>query len=319
MARSKGSARVANAFARAFIERQRELAASQAAEAATSLSVALNKAQSDLEDSERALTLFEARSRLADAPTQTASILGSISDVQSKERAVDAERVQAEGQLSGTNGLLATLPGTIDASRVISRSSVADQLEQQLSQQQLNLRILRRQFTARYPEVVSTESQIATLQSELKSTAPTDITSRSVEPNPLAASLASEAATLQAQIAGNSVQLRLLRSQEASLLAQLRVFPASVSELSALQRRQKAAETIYDALQNNYFNAVVARSMAVSDLSIVQYADPALATVRPPKGLAFIVAILVAAVIALGIVGLLEWSPEERMAVSAVR
>jgi uncharacterized protein involved in exopolysaccharide biosynthesis len=314
-----GSARIANAFARTFIERQRELAASQAAEAAASLSVALNKAQSDLADSERALTLFEARNQLADAPTQTTSILASISDVQSKERAVGAERVQAEGQLSSSNGQLAQLPGTIDASQVISRSPSAAQLEQQLSQQQLNLRILQRQFTARYPEVVSAENQIATLQSELKSTAPTSITSRNVEPNPLAASLASQAATLQAQIAGNSAQLRLLRSQEASLLAQLRVFPASVSELSTLQRRQKAAETIYDALQNNYFNAVVARSMAVSDLSIVQYADPALATVRPPKALAFIVAILVAAVIALGIVGLLEWSPEERMAVSAVR
>jgi uncharacterized protein involved in exopolysaccharide biosynthesis len=306
---ANGSARVANAFAREFIDRQRELAASQAAEAAASLSLALDKAQSDLGAAERALTLFESTNQLADAPTQTTGILSSISDVQSKERAVDAERVQAEGQLSRTSKELAVLPGTIDASQVISGSPVADQIEQQLSQQELNLRLLRRQYTARYPEVVAAENQIVTLRSELKRTAPTRVTSRNVEPNPMAAELASQAATLRAQIVGNSAQLHLLRSQEAALLAQLRVFPAGVSELSALQRRAKAAETIYDALQNNYFNAVVAKSMAVSDLSIIQYADPALATGRPPRLISLLAAILVAALVALAIVALLEWSP----------
>lgn len=316
---ANGSARVANAFAEQFIDRQRELAASQAAEAAASLSVALEKARSDLADADRALTLFESRYRLADSQTQTTGILSSISDVQSKERAVDTERVQAEGQLSRTNKELAALPGNIEASQVISGSPAADQIEQQLSQQQLNLRLLRQQFTSRYPDVIAAESRIATLQSELKNIPLTRVTSRNLEVNPMAAELASQAATLRAQIAGNAAQLHLLRSQESALLGQLRVFPGQLSELSALQRQQKAAETIYEALQSSYFNAVVAKSMAVSDLSIIQNADPALATVRPPKSLGLIAAILVAALIALGIVGLLDWSPAQSIARSEVR
>jgi uncharacterized protein involved in exopolysaccharide biosynthesis len=314
-----GSALVANTFARVFIDQERQLAASQAAEAAASLSVALKKARSDLVSAERALTLFESRHRLADAPTQTTAILSAISDVQSKERTVDAERVQAEGQLSRIGTELAAVPGTIDASKVISASPVADQLEQQLSQQELNLRLLRRQFTARYPDVVATESQIATLRSQLKRAPSTKVTSRNIEPNPQAAALTSEAATLRAQIVGNSAELQLLRSQEASLLDQLRVFPAGVSELSTLQRNEKSAEAIYNALQNNYFNAVVARSMAVSDLSIVQYADPALASVNPPRLPSLFAVILVAALITLTIVALLEWSPVGSMSLSEVR
>jgi succinoglycan biosynthesis transport protein ExoP len=316
---ARGSALVANAFARVFIDQQRALAASQAAEAAASLSVALKKAQSDLVAAQRALTLFESRNQLADAPTQTTAILSAISDVQSKERALDAERVQAQGQLSRIGTELAALPGTIDASNVISGSPVADQIEQQLSQQQLNLRLLRRQYTARYPDVVAAENQIATLRSQLRRVPPTKVTSRNVEPNPLAAALASQAATLRAQTVGNSAQLTLLRSQEASLLDQLRVFPAGVSELSTLQRREKAAEAIYVALQNNYFNAIVARSMAVTDLSIVQYADPALATVRPARLISLLAVILVAALITLAIVALLEWSVPQSMSLGEVR
>ena len=199
---ARGSAAVANTFARVFIDQQRQLAASQAAEAAASLSLALNKAQTDLTAAEQALTLFESRNQLADATTQTTAVLSAISDVQSKERTIDVERVQAEGQLSRTNKELAAIPGTIDASEVIGASPVADQIEQQLSQDELNLRLLRRQFYHAISQVVATENQIGMLRAELKSLTPTRVTSRNLEPNPTAAALASQAATLRAAIVG---------------------------------------------------------------------------------------------------------------------
>jgi uncharacterized protein involved in exopolysaccharide biosynthesis len=302
-----GSAAIANAFARAFIERQRVLAASQASEAGASLSVALNKAQADLSNADRALTLFESRHELADANTQTTSLLSAIGDVQSKERAVDDERVQAEGQLSSIVGQLSSLPQTVDASKTISSSPIADQIEQQLAQQRLQLSLLRRQFTEKYPDVIATQKQIASLQSELTQTPPTKVTSRNVELNPLNTALTSQAATLQSQIAGDFEQYKLLRSQESGLLGQLRRYPEDVSELSDLQRQAKAAESIYDALQNNYFNAVVAKSMAVSDVSLIQVADPSLATVRPPRLLALFTVIGIAFFATIGIIYLLDW------------
>jgi uncharacterized protein involved in exopolysaccharide biosynthesis len=314
-----GSAAVANAFARAFIERQRELAASQASEAATSLSVALGKAQADLSNAERALTLFESRRELADASTQTTTILSAIGDIQSKERAVEAERVQAQAQLASVGGQIAAVPRTIDASRTISSSPVADQLEQQLAQQRLQLAVLRRQFTEKYPDVVATEKQIASLEAALAALPATKVTSRNLEPNPLRTALRSQAATLQAQMAGDGAQLDVLRYQEASLLGRLRVFPEDVSELSNLQRRAKADEAIYDALQTNYFNAVVAKSMAVSDLSVIQYADPSEASVRPPRLPALIAVALVALVASLAIVAVLDRSTVGSMSLSEAR
>lgn len=302
-----GSASIANAFVSSFIAQQRVLAASQASEAAVSLSKALSKAQTDLSDANRALTLFESRHELADASTQTTSLLSAISDIQSKARTVEVDRMQAQGQLSSLGAVLATSPRTVNANRLISSSPVADQIEQQLAQQRVQLRLLRQQFTEKYPDVVSTEKQIASLEAALKEVPSTKLTSRSEEPNPLKAGLTSQTTNLQAQIAGDSAQLRLLRSQEASLLDQLRLYPQDLAELSDLQRRAKAAEAIYDALQNNYFNAVVAKSMAVSDLTVIQQADPSAASARPPRLPALLTVVLVAFFAAVAIVALLDW------------
>ncbi|MFY9633039.1 MAG: hypothetical protein WAJ94_15665 [Candidatus Cybelea sp.] len=313
------SAAAANGIAHEFVSRQRVLAASQAAEAAGSLSIALEKARGELSTSERALETFETRHEIADAATQTTSILGAISDVESKERVVEAERVQAQGQLSALTGQIAAAPSKIDATTVIGASPTNDQLQQQLSQQRIQLAILRRQFTDQYPEVVATESQIAGLEAALAKAPPTRVTSQNIEPNPLTSSLVSQAGTLKAQVTGNAAQIDLLRSQELALRNQLRLFPADIAELAALQRQEKSAETIFNALQTNYFNAVVAKNMAVSDLSVVQEADPALAKVKPPLALSLIAIAVIALLGTVGIIALLDWYARSSVALSEAR
>jgi uncharacterized protein involved in exopolysaccharide biosynthesis len=300
------AAAAANALARDFVAKQRVLAASQASDAAASLSIALHKAQTDVSNAERDLTLFESRHEVADASTQTSSIINAISDVQAKERAIDAERVQAQGQLADLTAQVQGVPATIDASTTIGETPQRDQVEQQLVQQRMALALLRRQFTDKYPEVIATESQIAGLEAELARTPSTRVSSKNVEPNPLSSSLVSQASTLKAQVTGNLAQLDVLRSQEDDLRNQLRTFPEDLTELASLQRRAKSAETIYDALQTNYFNAVVAKNMAVSDLSVVQEADPAVAKNKPPLTLSFLAIGVIALLGAVGWVFLLD-------------
>lgn len=306
------SAAVANKFARAFISQQRTLAASQASEAAASLSIALKKAGADLHRSEAALTTFESQHELADVAGQTTNILNAIGDIQSRERTAEADAAQAQAQLSSIGSQLESAPSTIQASKIVSTDPVADQIQQQLAQQRLQLNVLRQQFTEKYPDVVATEKQIASLESALAALSKSRVTSTTTEPNPFAASLSNQAATLRAQIAGSTAQVSALRDQESALLGRLRVFPGDISELSDLQRREKSAEAIYDAIQSNYFNAVVAQNMAVSDLSIVQYADPAAASVKPPRMLALIMIAIVALFVTLAAVVLVEWTSDSR-------
>ncbi|HET6274868.1 MAG TPA: hypothetical protein VFE16_02855 [Candidatus Cybelea sp.] len=306
------SAAVANEFARAFISQQRTLAASQASEAAASLAIALKKAGADLHRAEGDLTRFESQHELADVAGQTTNILNAIGDIQSRERIAQADAAQAQAQLSSIGSQLGSAPSTIQASKIVSTDPVADQIQQQLAQQRLQLSVLRQQFTEKYPDVVATEKQIASLEAALAALSKSRVTSTTTEPNPFAASLSSQAATLRSQIAGSTAQVGALRDQEAALLGRLRVFPGDISELSDLQRREKSAEAIYDAIQNNYFNAVVAQNMAVSDLSIVQYADPAAASVKPPRVLALFMIAIVALFVTLAAVVLIEWTSDSR-------
>lgn len=313
------SATIANAYANEFVAEQRDLVISQASQASASLAIALRKAQSDLGSAENALTLFESRHEIADSSTQTSSIIAAIGDVQSKERVIDAERVQAEGQLASMTGAIGAAPATIDAGTVISSSPASERIAEQLSQQQVQLHLLRQQFTEKYPDVIATERQIAGLQATLAKTPATQVTSKTVQPNPLSSSLVSQAATLKAQVTGNIAQLDLLRSQELALRNQLRDFPANLTELASLQRQAKSAETIYNQLQTNYFNALVAKSMAVSELSVISQADPSLAKVRPPLALSLLAVAVFAILATVAIVTLLEWLAVSTLAYSEAR
>jgi uncharacterized protein involved in exopolysaccharide biosynthesis len=216
-------------------------------------------------------------------------------------------------------GAIGAAPATVDAGTVISSSPASERIAEQLSQQQVQLHLLRQQFTEKYPDVIATERQIAGLQATLAKTPATQVTSKTVQPNPLSSSLVSQAATLKAQVTGNIAQLDLLRSQELALRNQLRDFPANLTELASLQRQAKSAETIYNQLQTNYFNALVAKSMAVSELSVISQADPSLAKVRPPLALSLLAVAVFAILATVAIVALLEWLAVSTLAYSEAR
>jgi uncharacterized protein involved in exopolysaccharide biosynthesis len=76
---------------------------------------------------------------------------------------------------------------------------------------------------------------------------------------------------------------------------------------------------MYNQLQTNYFNAVVAKNMAVSELSVISEADPNLAKVRPPLVLSLLAVGVFAILATVAIVALLEWLAVSTLALSEAR
>lgn len=301
------AAAIANAVALEFVDRQRKLAASQAAQAAGSLAIALQRAQSDLSAAESGLTDFESHNGVADANGQTTAIITALDDIQSKTRTAELDRAQAQGQLLSVGSQAATIRQTVEQSKTIDTAPVAEEIDKELSEQRVALAQLEQQFTGKYPDVIAAKHQIAGLEAALAKTPRTRVASTTVALNPVGTSLNGQAATLEAQIAGDTSELKTLHAQEESLEAELRAFPGLVSQLGTLQRRAKSAESIYDALQSSYFNAIVAKSMAVANLNVVQQASPELAEVRPSLVLTLALMALVAFLITVAAVALLDW------------
>ncbi len=293
-----GSAALANAFAREFVRRQRELAASQASEATQSLGVALDAAKLDLTAADRRLVEFESQRALSNGDVQTTNILAAISDTESKIRAAQISRAQADAEASRLSGLLRETPTTVSSQKTVGVSPTNDQLQSLLTAQQVRLRLLRRQFSDDYPDVVDAKNQIATLTTALRSTPQRRVDSLTFAANPLSPQLEGQLAGFRTESAGDGAQMEQLQRQETALYLSLRQAPSGVSELSNLQRQVKSDEAIYDALQDNYFKAVVAKNMAVSDLAVVSWADPAMADVRPRRSAAIAVIALVSLLIA---------------------
>jgi polysaccharide biosynthesis transport protein len=303
----EGSAALANCFAREFLRRQRELAASQAAEASQSVGLALDTAKQDLASDDRRLIEFESHYALANGDVQTTNMLAAISDTQSKLRMAELSRAQAVAEAARLSGLLRQTPATVSSQKTLGVSPTNDQLQSLLAAQQVRLRLLRRQFSNDYPDVVDARNQIDTLTSALRSTPGTRVDSLTFASNPVSAQLEEQLASFKTEAAGDGAQVEQLQRQQSLLYLSLRQTPSGVSELSNLQRQVKSDETIYDALQDNYFKAVVAKSMAVSDLAIVSWADPAMADVRPRLSVAILVIALVSLLISFASIWTIDW------------
>jgi polysaccharide biosynthesis transport protein len=298
---------VANAFATQFVAHESAIASSQARQAARSLSQSATFARSEVFEAESQLSRFQARHSLADSAQQTTELLNAEADLRSKERSALLDRSGASAQLRIVANEVGTLPATIESSKTMTQPAVADTLRGQLVQEQVTLRQLQQQFTDSYPDVVAAKQQITNLERSISALPAREESSSVIAPNPLGASLQTTQAALQSQVQGDSAQLSALRTQEASLHAQLVSLPSVLMQYDRLQREVKTDGALYDALEAAYYNAVVAENMAVSDVAVVQLADPAVAETRPPLSIALLSIVLIATFFAFGMTFLVDW------------
>lgn len=298
---------VANAFAEQFVAHESAIASSQARQAARSLRESATFARSEVFEAESQLSQFQARHSLADSAQQTTELLNAAAELRSKERNALLDRSGASAQLRIVASEAGTLPATIEASKTMTQPAVGDTLRGQLVQEQVTLRQLQQQFTDSYPDVVAAKLQIANLERSISALPAREESSSVLAPNPLGASLKTTEAALESQVQGDSAQLSTLRTQEASLHAQLVSLPSVLAQYDRLQREVKTDSALYDALEAAYYNAVVAENMAVSDVAVVQLADPAVAETRPPLSIALLSIVLIAAFFAFGVTFVVDW------------
>jgi succinoglycan biosynthesis transport protein ExoP len=292
------SARIANAFGAAVVNRERELVASQATTAIGFLQQEMPAAQQTMHAAEASLAKFEATHHIADIDAQTQATITQAATIDSKIGQVQADQRVQRAMLASDNRQLAGVPATITGGETVAQNPVVAQLQAQLSQAQVQLRALQRQYTNAYPGVITAKSQVATLQREIAAQQATVVASTNTVPNPLYQQIQQQIAQATSAIASDSAQLRALQAQRTQMNPQLAALPAQAAALSDLQRAATSSQGIYGALQQSYNNAQIARDTALSDVTITQPADPRFAAVRPNLILNTILGIVLGAVLA---------------------
>lgn len=295
------SAAIANAFATAFISRERDFVRSQATAALGFLSAELPKAEAQMRQSSSELARFQAANGFLDAGTHVQDVVSQSSAIESKIAALSLDRREAQALLANAGRQLDALAPTIDNAKQISVNPVIADLRSKLEDVDLQLANARAQYTDQHPAVISLKKQRAALLSRISSQPETINSGNTLAPNPLYQSLQQQAAGYQQRIDGDGAQIALLQTQRAQMAPLLRRLPQQGVELATLQQRAKLALDVYNALEQKFNDATIARSTAISDVTIVQAATVDSAVASPNLILNMAVA-LVAGLILGGIV-----------------
>ncbi|HWZ90574.1 MAG TPA: polysaccharide biosynthesis tyrosine autokinase [Polyangiaceae bacterium] len=178
---------------------------------------------------------------------------------------------------------------------------ILSELQTQLAQITVQLQEARAHYTDEHPTVISLKQQQAELKHAISLEAPTIVSSQNTITNPVYSTLEQQAATLRSQLASDSAQTSVLRRQLAGLQPAIAQLPGEAAQLAALQRRAKLAEDVYDELQRKNGEAMVARSSALSDVTVVQPATAQDASVSPNTKVNLILGALLGLLLGIGV------------------
>ena len=303
----QASAAIANAFAAVFVEHERQLVSHQADTAISFLQQDLPKAEQDMRSAQEALATYQTETGIADLPTQTASSITALATLDAKRQTEQIEAAQASAQLAAVQGDLGRTEQTIVGTQTVGQNPVAATLSQQVSTLTLQLDAARKQYTDSYPAVVALKAQLAEAKRQLAGQ-PQNVTSGTQSiPNPVYQQLTQTASTLQAAIASANAQITTLDRQIQEAKPRLNSLPTQSRRIGDLQRAEKSAEGVYNALQQKYQDALITRTTALSDVAITQNADPQVYRVSPKVGFNIGLGIVVGLVLGLTAVFLLEF------------
>ena len=293
------AALVANDFGKVVVQRQRDLVSSQAQQAMDFLKGQLPVANKAMHDAQMKLADFEASHHIADINAQTQSYINTLGTLDGKIGQTQADMQQAKAQLGSVNGQLHHTSPTITGGTTVATNPVLQQLQTQLSQVQVQLNTAEQQYTDKHPTVIALKQQEQQLQSEIARQQSTVVANTNTVPNPLYQQLQQQQAQYQAQVAADQAQIGELQRQRTALNPTLAKLPAQAATLADLQRAAQSAQDVYNALQQKYNNASVARDTALSDVTVTQPASPASARVSPNLLLNLLLGILLGAILAI--------------------
>ena len=268
------AARIANAYANVFVERERQMVAGQADTAIGYLQKELPLAEERMRAQQEALTAYEEQTGIADLTTQTTNELNSAEALKTRLEQAQVDERTASASLAAVQNQLSATPETIVAGRTDAGNPVVASLQAQISTLTMQLSAARKQYTDDFPTVIQLKSQLQEAKRELKDEPATVTSAVSNGPNPVYQSLLQQETTLQAQVAAAGASIDKLQAEIAEAQPQLDQLPSESRRITDLQRSAKAATDVYTALHQKYQDALIARTTALSDVSITQPADP---------------------------------------------
>lgn len=294
----ENAARIANAFGDAFMSREREFVQSQAVAALGFLSEELPRAEAQMQRASTALANYQAANGFLDAGSHTQDVVSHAGAIDGKIEATKLDSREARALLDNVQQQLAAMPKTVNTAQQITVNPVLSDLRSKLETVDVQLQQAEQQYTERHPLVQSLRKQREALKAQIAREPASINSANTLSPNPVYQSLQQQAAQYQQRLQSDNAQLDLLQRQRAQLVPVLLELPQKSMKLATLQQQAKLAGDVYNALEQKYSDATIARTTALSDISIVQPATAAGAAVKPNLRVNLLAALVIGLIVA---------------------
>ncbi len=300
------SAQMANAFAGAFVDEERDFVRSEAVSAIGYLSKELPSARGRMRATATQLAQFQSAHGYMDATSHEQDVVSRVATVDQRIDQLKVDASEAKALLDSASSQMASLSSTVDSAQQVQRNPVSSDLRSKLADVETQLAEAQQKYTPAHPTVISLQQQRAALIAQIAAQPSAVVSETTVAPNPLYQSLQQQAATYRARIQGDQAQVKSLRSERRAYRTDVKSLPEQAVQFGAIQEEAKRAANVYNALEQKYNDALVASSTAISDIIIVQPASADAAIRRPSLSTNLAIAIAVGLLLGLAVIYVLD-------------
>ncbi len=313
------SAAIANAFADAFTEHERALIGHQADDILKSTGQQLPEAEAKVNAAQDELTAYEQSVNIVSLPEQTTNLVSQAATLSAKIQAAQAESSGAQNSLNAVENSLASTPQTIVGSESVAANPARQAAEADVARYSAQLRQDTQRYTESYPGVIADKAQLIAAQHALKSIPETTFGGNSTIPNPVYQGLLTQEAQLKSQIASADAMVQTLQQQVEAGKPDIASLPEKSRRIAALEQTLKTAQDYQAGLLEKQRAATIAKSTAISDVTLTQAADPAAATKKPNRLLNILMGLLLALVLGIVAVFAAEFVDDRFRSASDIR
>jgi len=256
------AADIANKTAEVYVEQSKSINRTQSTEAKNFIEEQLLAQEKDYLDEETKLNIEQ------------------LANFQAQKLELDTQIVGSNARLEQIKNQLEEQSETVISSQTITANPVVQQLQNKLTDLQIELPSVKERYSANSPQVTEIEIQIKQIESEISQKVSEIISSKVSTMNPIYQDLLSERVSLETNIISSEAKLSSTNEVIKQYEERLDKLPEKEIQLARLERAVRVAENIYLILLESYQEARISEAMELGDIRIV---DAALIPSNPIK------------------------------------
>jgi polysaccharide biosynthesis transport protein len=267
------AARLANAYADAYIDEQLEAKFETVRHATTWLNDRLETLRVAVVDSEKAVAAYKGATGLVELRGQSAS-QQQLSDLNNQLISVKAQRAELDARVSRLEAMLRA-GRSVDALGEVVDSPLLQRLKEQEATLSREMSDLALRYGEKHPQMVKARAELSDIRTQINS-------------------------DVERQVRGLRSELGVMREREAILVNQLRGLQGSIItqndaevRLRELEREAQANRTLYETFLNRFKESGEQEQIQQADSRVISQAQTPTNPAYPRRGLVLLAAAMV--------------------------